>query len=57
MGFPRPMTDRPGLDMSFSGLKTFTLNAIAAGPIEGQTPESHAANIAAAFRMQSSKHW
>ncbi|MEH6470539.1 MAG: tRNA (adenosine(37)-N6)-threonylcarbamoyltransferase complex transferase subunit TsaD [Halopseudomonas sp.] len=24
--FPRPMTDRPGLDMSFSGLKTFTLN-------------------------------
>ena len=50
MGFPRPMTDRPGLDMSFSGLKTFTLNAIAAGPIEGQTPESHAANIAAAFQ-------
>lgn len=26
--FPRPMTDRPGLDMSFSGLKTFTLNTI-----------------------------
>jgi len=25
--FPRPMTDRPGLDMSFSGLKTFTLLA------------------------------
>jgi len=24
--FPRPMTDRPGLDFSFSGLKTFTLN-------------------------------
>ena len=24
--FPRPMTDRPGLDMSFSGLKTFSLN-------------------------------
>jgi len=23
--FPRPMTDRPGLDFSFSGLKTFTL--------------------------------
>ena len=22
--FPRPMTDRPGLDFSFSGLKTFT---------------------------------
>jgi len=25
--FPRPMTDRPGLDFSFSGLKTFTLYA------------------------------
>jgi N6-L-threonylcarbamoyladenine synthase len=24
--FPRPMTDRPGLEFSFSGLKTFTLN-------------------------------
>ncbi|MDN5870528.1 MAG: tRNA (adenosine(37)-N6)-threonylcarbamoyltransferase complex transferase subunit TsaD [Nitrococcus sp.] len=23
--FPRPMTDRPGLDFSFSGLKTYTL--------------------------------
>ena len=27
--FPRPMTDRPGLDFSFSGLKTFTLNTLA----------------------------
>ncbi|WP_298452765.1 tRNA (adenosine(37)-N6)-threonylcarbamoyltransferase complex transferase subunit TsaD [uncultured Marinobacter sp.] len=26
--FPRPMTDRPGLDFSFSGLKTFTLNTV-----------------------------
>ncbi|HQQ73565.1 MAG TPA: tRNA (adenosine(37)-N6)-threonylcarbamoyltransferase complex transferase subunit TsaD [Pseudomonadales bacterium] len=26
--FPRPMTDRPGLDFSFSGLKTFALTAI-----------------------------
>ncbi|MDI5892973.1 tRNA (adenosine(37)-N6)-threonylcarbamoyltransferase complex transferase subunit TsaD [Halomonas rhizosphaerae] len=26
--FPRPMTDRPGLDFSFSGLKTHTLTAI-----------------------------
>ncbi len=24
--FPRPMTDKPGLDFSFSGLKTFALN-------------------------------
>lgn len=26
--FPRPMTDRPGLNFSFSGLKTFTLNTV-----------------------------
>ncbi len=26
--FPRPMTDRPGLDFSFSGLKTYTLNTV-----------------------------
>jgi N6-L-threonylcarbamoyladenine synthase len=27
--FPRPMVDRPGLDFSFSGLKTYTLNTVA----------------------------
>ena len=26
--FPRPMTDRPGLDFSFSGLKTAVLNSV-----------------------------
>lgn len=26
--FPRPMTDRPGVDFSFSGLKTFALNTM-----------------------------
>jgi N6-L-threonylcarbamoyladenine synthase len=26
--FPRPMTDRPGLDFSFSGLKTFALTTV-----------------------------
>ncbi len=26
--FPRPMTDRPGMDFSFSGLKTFARNAL-----------------------------
>ena len=41
--FPRPMTDRPGLDMSFSGLKTFTRNVLAEGKA------SHA-DIAAAFQ-------
>ena len=28
--FPRPMTDRPGLDFSFSGLKTAVLNVVSA---------------------------
>ncbi len=28
--FPRPMVDRPGLDMSFSGLKTFVQNTVQA---------------------------
>ena len=28
--FPRPMTDRPGLDFSFSGLKTYTMNTLLA---------------------------
>jgi len=36
--FPRPMTDRPGLDFSFSGLKTFTAT----------TARQHAADPAAA---------
>ncbi|MCK8043753.1 tRNA (adenosine(37)-N6)-threonylcarbamoyltransferase complex transferase subunit TsaD [Shewanella sp. 1CM18E] len=43
--FPRPMTDKPGLNMSFSGLKTFTANTIAAEPKDEQTR----ANIACAF--------
>ena len=43
--FPRPMTDRPGLDFSFSGLKTFAANTINAEPDDEQTR----ANIARAF--------
>ncbi|QYK00701.1 tRNA (adenosine(37)-N6)-threonylcarbamoyltransferase complex transferase subunit TsaD [Shewanella psychrotolerans] len=43
--FPRPMTDRPGLDFSFSGLKTFAANTIASEPDDEQTR----ANIARAF--------
>lgn len=48
--FPRPMTDRPGLDFSFSGLKTFTRNAVAklsAG--EQGLSEQDRADIACAF--------
>lgn len=32
--FPRPMTDRPGLDFSFSGLKTAAANAIRGAGIQ-----------------------
>jgi N6-L-threonylcarbamoyladenine synthase len=45
--FPRPMTDRPGLDFSFSGLKTFTMNALSA---TDQSPQAKA-DIAAAFQQ------
>jgi N6-L-threonylcarbamoyladenine synthase len=45
--FPRPMTDRPGLDFSFSGLKTFTLNTINAA----ENSEQDKADIAAAFQQ------
>lgn len=48
--FPRPMTDRPGLDFSFSGLKTFTLNTTEdAKRAEGELTAETIANIAAAF--------
>ncbi|ADP11254.1 putative DNA-binding/iron metalloprotein/AP endonuclease [Erwinia sp. Ejp617] len=43
--FPRPMTDRPGLDFSFSGLKTFAANTIRDNDDSSQTR----ADIARAF--------
>lgn len=49
--FPRPMTDRPGLDFSFSGLKTFTLNTKDACLAEqGALTEQDVADIAWAFQ-------
>ncbi len=51
--FPRPMTDRPGLDMSFSGLKTFAANTIAANGDDEQTR----ADIARRLRMLWSIPW
>ncbi len=42
--FPRPMTDRPGLDFSFSGLKTFALNTVQAHGQEAR------ADVARAFQ-------
>jgi len=47
--FPRPMTDRPGLDFSFSGLKTFTLNTIQAIKRERELQVKDQAEIALAF--------
>lgn len=48
--FPRPMTDRPGLDFSFSGLKTFTLNTVAEHKLENGLPDDQTcADIAHAF--------
>ena len=46
--FPRPMTDRPGLDFSFSGLKTFARNTFIDYPEEK-------ANIAKAFEVAATE--
>ena len=47
--FPRPMTDRPGLDFSFSGLKTYCLNTITAcGGVDALSDQDRA-DIARAF--------
>lgn len=47
--FPRPMTDRPGLDFSFSGLKTFTRNTIEQLRSQGPLTDQDRADIACAF--------
>ncbi len=44
--FPRPMTDRPGLDFSYSGLKTFAINTFNKSD---KSPQAKA-NIALAFQ-------
>ena len=50
--FPRPMTDRPGLDFSFSGLKTFAANTINANlNAEGNLDEQTRCDIAHAFQQ------
>jgi N6-L-threonylcarbamoyladenine synthase len=48
--FPRPMVNRPGLDFSFSGLKTFVRNTIEdQRDADGQLDSQVAADIARAF--------
>ena len=47
--FPRPMTDRPGLDFSFSGLKTFALNTWMQNQQDTKDQDQLRADIARAF--------
>lgn len=50
--FPRPMTDRPGLDFSFSGLKTFAANTIKKNLNEnGELNKQTRCDIAYAFQQ------
>ena len=49
--FPRPMVDRPGLDFSFSGLKTATLTAVKAhAQANGLPDDQTCADIACGFQ-------
>jgi N6-L-threonylcarbamoyladenine synthase len=47
--FPRPMTSRPGLDFSFSGLKTFVRNTLIDLGKQAELTEQDKADVALAF--------
>ena len=47
---PRPLLDRPGCDMSFSGLKTAVLRARDAALVGGALPERARADLCAGFQ-------
>jgi N6-L-threonylcarbamoyladenine synthase len=49
--FPRPMTDRPGLEFSFSGLKTSALNTWQQCVSAGDDSEQTRCDIALAFQQ------
>ncbi|WP_144939655.1 tRNA (adenosine(37)-N6)-threonylcarbamoyltransferase complex transferase subunit TsaD [Pseudomonas alabamensis] len=49
--FPRPMTDRPGLAFSFSGLKTFALNTWQHCQQVGDDGEQTRCDVALAFQQ------
>lgn len=49
--FPRPMTDRPGLDFSFSGLKTAVRTKILQLAVDGVLVDKDKADIACAFQL------
>jgi N6-L-threonylcarbamoyladenine synthase len=48
--FPRPMTNRPGLDFSFSGLKTYARTTILEQAVSGVLAEQDKADISACFQ-------
>lgn len=48
--FPRPMTNRPGLDFSFSGLKTYTRNILRDAREAGEDSHQLRADVALAFQ-------
>ncbi|HTR00424.1 MAG TPA: tRNA (adenosine(37)-N6)-threonylcarbamoyltransferase complex transferase subunit TsaD [Candidatus Acidoferrum sp.] len=48
--FPRPMTNRPGLDFSFSGLKTYVLTTVQEHTKDGVIDAQTRADIAHAFQ-------
>lgn len=48
--FPRPMTNRPGLDFSFSGLKTFALTTAQKAQVDHHLDPQTIADIAWAFQ-------
>ena len=47
---PKPLIDRPGFDMSFSGLKTAVLRARDARMVDGKISSADVADIAASFQ-------
>lgn len=49
--FPRPMTRKPGLDFSFSGLKTAAANVIAEQSPDGLPTDQLLADITAGFQL------
>ncbi|MEP5766117.1 MAG: tRNA (adenosine(37)-N6)-threonylcarbamoyltransferase complex transferase subunit TsaD [Halieaceae bacterium] len=49
--FPRPMVNRPGLDFSFSGLKTYTLNTVKEAGGRDAIDAQTRADIACAFQQ------
>lgn len=51
--FPRPMTNRPGLDFSFSGLKTFALTTKQKLDANNELDEQAIADVALAFQEAS----